>query len=176
VPPLLVFKGLRNLSASAADGGSLVGDIVLTVGSAVTFYAFLLLHILAPATNEGGLVGIAWTCYVAFVVVVAYVRHVMRVREDIAGNGLEDFFAALVFYPQVLAQIARQAEEPAQTAITKTVEATLPPAVVDPTVVPSAEDKQTVGANAVEAQVAPPVAAPAAVPSAEEKQQPEQAV
>jgi len=168
-PPLLIFKGLRNLSASAADGGSFVTDVVLTVGSAVAFYAFLLLHILVPATGEGGLAGIAWTCYIAFIVVVAYVRHTMRVREAIAGNGLEDFFAALVFYPQVLAQVARQAEEPAQTAITKQVEPSLP-LVVDATPASSADEKKQVNEKQVEPSL-PPVVDATAASSADEKKQ-----
>merc|ERR1712070_375956 len=144
-PPLLVWKGLRNLSTSTADGGSLVSDIVLTIGSTVSFYAFVLLQCLV--SSEGGLVGISWSCYVAFVVAVSYVRHVMRVREGITGNGVEDFFASMFFYPQVLAQIAQQAEEPTQTVITKAKAADVSleaPAVENPksTPVPSAEEKQ----------------------------------
>jgi len=142
-PPLLVFTALRNINTSAVDDvnfGSLLQDVVLTVGSALTFYGFILLHIFVPATDEGGLAGIAWTCYVAFAVIVAYVRHVMRVREGIAGNGVEDFFAALVFYPQVLAQVARQAEEPVQAAVVKEVE----PLVVDAAPASNTTDNPTV--------------------------------
>jgi len=173
-PPVHVFKGLRNLSASDATGGSLVSDIVLTVGSAISFYAFLLLHILAPVTEEGGLVGIAWTCYVAFVVVVSYVRHVMRVREGIAGNGVEDFFAALLFYPQVLAQIALQAEEPLEPLIVKTSDASMPPVVGSASVAVAEEQKNPVeqdNEKSADASTTPVVGSPASVPVAEEKKQ-----
>jgi len=105
VPPLPLFKALRSLSS----GQSVVQDALLCVGAGVTFLSWIVFH--AAIGAESGLQGIAWTAYVAFAVIVAYARHVMRIRHNIAGNGVEDFFVALILYPQVLAQVAIQAEE-----------------------------------------------------------------
>jgi choline-glycine betaine transporter len=111
LPPLPLFKALRSMSEG---GAGVVQDALMAGACGVTFFAFILLHCLKEA--EGGAVGIAWTAYVAFAVIVGYVRHVVRIRHDIAGNGVEDFFAALLFFPQVLAQVAVQAEVAAAAA------------------------------------------------------------
>jgi hypothetical protein len=106
VPPLPLLWALRSMN----DGQGMIQDVLLCVGSGLTFYGFILCHALQGV--EYGLVGLGWTAWVAFTVILAYVRHVMRIRYNIAGNGIEDFFASLMFYPQVLAQLAIQADEP----------------------------------------------------------------
>jgi len=124
VPPLGLYKALRAISAH--KNGSVVQDVILAVGCALSFYAFVLFHILGLADN-GGFAGIAWAAYILFVVIVAYVRHVMRLIHNIEGNGAEDFFAVLMFFPQVLAQLEIQADvELAQLEIQADVELVKP--------------------------------------------------
>jgi len=107
LPPWLVFTTLRKIRDDNKQG--LIEDALLSVASGITFFFFILMHALQPV--EGGLHGIGWTAYIAFTMVVSYTRCVTRVRYNIPGSGLEDFLATLVFYPQVIAQIAVQADE-----------------------------------------------------------------
>jgi choline-glycine betaine transporter len=107
LPPLPLFKALRSMR-EGKEG--LIGDVLLTVGCGLAFFFFVLLHALQPV--EGGLHGLAWTAYVAFAVVVTYVRNLMRLRYGILGSGLEDFLITMFFYPQVIAQTVVQGEQP----------------------------------------------------------------
>eukprot|EP00929_Paragymnodinium_shiwhaense_P015593 TRINITY_DN1236_c0_g2_i4.p1 TRINITY_DN1236_c0_g2~~TRINITY_DN1236_c0_g2_i4.p1 ORF type:complete len:857 (+),score=202.27 TRINITY_DN1236_c0_g2_i4:83-2572(+) len=106
VPFLPLFNALQGMNSAA-----FVQNAILAAGCAVTYYGFLAFEF-ASYGDEGGLSGIAFSCYVAFCIAVSYVRHVMRLRHNIAGNGVEDFFAAAFFFPQVLAQVAMQAAVP----------------------------------------------------------------
>eukprot|EP00929_Paragymnodinium_shiwhaense_P015591 TRINITY_DN1236_c0_g2_i2.p1 TRINITY_DN1236_c0_g2~~TRINITY_DN1236_c0_g2_i2.p1 ORF type:complete len:824 (+),score=166.91 TRINITY_DN1236_c0_g2_i2:82-2553(+) len=115
VPFLPVLTALRGLNPTdSLQNGLLAG------GAALTYYLFIIME-LAGYASDGGLRGIAFSSYVAFCILVSYVRHIMRIRHNIAGNGVEDFFAAFVFFPQVLAQVAMQAA--VQTEDTKPLEA-----------------------------------------------------
>ncbi|CAE8729255.1 unnamed protein product [Polarella glacialis] len=122
-PPLLLWKALRGLAALQAQqpkGSSedsqpstVLQDGFLVAACSLTFSSWIILHILTGAKVEGasGLWGIAWTAFVGFAVLVASVRHVVRAHFKIEGSGCEDFFAALLFWPQTLAQMVQQVSQ-----------------------------------------------------------------
>mmetsp|Transcript_83349 Transcript_83349/g.150369 ORF Transcript_83349/g.150369 Transcript_83349/m.150369 type:complete len:113 (-) Transcript_83349:113-451(-) len=86
----------------------------MAAACSLTYSAWIILHILTGAKVEdaSGLWGIAWTAFVGFAVLVASVRHTVRAHFKIEGSGCEDFFAALLFWPQTLAQMVQQVETP----------------------------------------------------------------
>ncbi|CAE8584922.1 unnamed protein product [Polarella glacialis] len=122
-PPLLLWKSLRGLAAlqtaqqpKKETGNSLPSTVLqdgfMVAACSLTYSAWVILQILTGAKAEGasGLWGIAWTSFVGFAVLVASVRHGVRSHFKIEGSGCEDFFAALLFWPQTLAQMAQQVE------------------------------------------------------------------
>jgi hypothetical protein len=89
-------------------------DLLLVIGASLCYLAFVIFHILA-GTKEGDLTGMfafGWVSLVFFSVIVATVRYNQRAFYRIEGNIAEDFFAALFFWPQVLAQMVYQIESP----------------------------------------------------------------
>ena len=120
----------ENLGSGTFFGSQAAYNIVITVGSAVTFYAAVILHFLEVAEDvpdsvtglgadsyEPGYWALAWTCYVMFACVLTNVRSIARANLEVEGNVFEDFFASLFVYPQVIAQAqASTAEEEVEAA------------------------------------------------------------
>ncbi|CAE8591992.1 unnamed protein product [Polarella glacialis] len=122
-PPLLLWKALRGLAALPAQQpkgtsansqpSTVLQDGFMVVACSLTYSAWIILHILTSAKVEGasGFWGIAWTAFVGFAVLVASVRHGIRAHFKIEGSGLEDLFAALLIWPQTLAQMVQQVSQ-----------------------------------------------------------------
>eukprot|EP00929_Paragymnodinium_shiwhaense_P015586 TRINITY_DN1236_c0_g1_i3.p1 TRINITY_DN1236_c0_g1~~TRINITY_DN1236_c0_g1_i3.p1 ORF type:complete len:806 (+),score=169.91 TRINITY_DN1236_c0_g1_i3:159-2576(+) len=98
--------GMKNHNKQVA------ADLILVVAAELAYLGFILLVALAWGLEEGGYLGFAAVAFLAFAIILAYVRHIMRLEHSIQGNGAEDFFASVFFYPLVLAQIAIQADQP----------------------------------------------------------------
>jgi len=115
LPAWPVYTTLRKLRGEGEDKDTkeykkgMFEDVMMTVAVGLTFFFFILMHALNPV--EGGLHGIGWTAYVAFTVVVSYVRYMTRTSHNVVGSGFEDFLITLLFFPQVIAQFAVQADE-----------------------------------------------------------------
>jgi choline-glycine betaine transporter len=122
-PPFLLWKSLRSLSEktkAATDGGAVLQEkpssqlenVLMTMGASLCYIAFVIFHILT-GTKEDDLTGMfafGWVALVGFATIVAVVRRNQRIFYNIEGNGAEDFFAVLFFWPQVLAQMVHQTE------------------------------------------------------------------
>ncbi|CAE8643079.1 unnamed protein product [Polarella glacialis] len=133
-PPLLLWKSMRGLAAlqtaqlpkgtaGISQPSTVLQDGFMAAACSLTYSAWIILHIITGAKVEGasGLWGIAWTAFVGFAVLVASVRHVVRAHFKIEGSGCEDFFAALLFWPQTLAQMVQQVEnsqDPSMKSVT----------------------------------------------------------
>jgi len=118
-PVYLTLRKLRE-GQDKEDNKGMFEDVMMTVAVGLTFFFFILMHALNPV--EGGLHGIGWTAYVAFTVVVSYIRYMTRTSHNVVGSGVEDFLITLLFFPQVIAQFAVQAgEEKEQTTGAKRV-------------------------------------------------------
>eukprot|EP00913_Durusdinium_trenchii_P031900 g29876.t1 len=96
----------------------MVVRMILAKMTQLLFTAFVALHI-AAAVYEGeqlriegrGLWSFGWICYISMAGFVALGRHQIRRLYSIEGSGMEDFWAALLLYPQALAQIMLQIEQ-----------------------------------------------------------------
>ena len=61
-----------------------------------------------PGSHDTGMWGLAWTCYIYMVVVIAGCRYSVRQILKIKGNVVQDFFITLIAWPMVVAQIDAQ--------------------------------------------------------------------
>jgi len=117
-PPLLLWKALRGMAEKqrclddgqqAAKTSTPMQDGFLVVALGLTYFAFWLLHILALAGVNRGLNGMAWAALAGFASILSACRHSVRRFYRIEGGGPEDFFVSIFLWPQVLAQMAKQA-------------------------------------------------------------------
>ena len=60
---------------------------------------------------QPGMSFIGWTSYIAFCFILAGVRGQTRVAWGIPGNILQDFFASLFMYPNVVVQLLMGADD-----------------------------------------------------------------
>ena len=77
------------------------------------FFLFILFHILEVVAIEGCW-AIAWFWYLGFVCQITAVRIKTREIYGILGNASEDFFAAMVLYPNVAMQLDLTTEDLAE--------------------------------------------------------------
>ena len=78
---------------------------ILFTATAVTFFAgFIVCHALGPFLVDN-LWAVGWFMYLAYTALVTTVRSHARQVGGINGNVLEDFFASLLFYPNVAVQL-----------------------------------------------------------------------
>merc|ERR1711979_13197 len=113
-PPLLLWRAMRGLAAKQGQSkaaSSTTQDGMMAVACALFYLAFWLLHILTWADVNHGMNGMGWAALVFFAGVVGVVRNSVRTVYHIEGSGIEDFFASLFIWPQVLAQLAEQVTE-----------------------------------------------------------------
>ena len=89
--------------------------VLIAIAAQLSFFGFVICHILTPIykDNDIGITGqglwmFGWACYLSKVLLTSMVRHLIRRHYSIEGSGMEDFWAALLFYPQVLAQMVAQ--------------------------------------------------------------------
>jgi len=80
--------------------------VVATVGQ-ILYICWFALHIVE--VEKEGMHTIAWLCFTAFFLLVAFARGELRRKYNIWGNALEDLFCAIMLYPFVLAQMEMQA-------------------------------------------------------------------
>jgi len=107
-PPVLLNKAVVS-SAKYSKGSKAQSrflQMMTTLASALFFLLFIAFHIMEVFFS--GFFAYAWFCYIAFAILVAVQRHAMRQAYKIEGSGPEDFFASLLLYPQVLAQMVEQ--------------------------------------------------------------------
>jgi choline-glycine betaine transporter len=86
-------------------------------------------------SHDEGMWGIAWTCYIYMVVVIAGCRYSARQILKIKGNVVQDFFTTLIAYPMVVAQLDAQ-QLPIAKHFTKPVVAVPPVVQPMPTMMP----------------------------------------
>ncbi|CAK9012378.1 unnamed protein product [Durusdinium trenchii] len=117
-PGYALFKALNGLASHEQKPMPMVVRMILAKMTQLLFTAFVALHI-AAAVYEGeqlriegrGLWSFGWICYISMAGFVALGRHQIRRLYSIEGSGMEDFWAALLLYPQALAQIMLQIEQ-----------------------------------------------------------------
>jgi len=119
-PPFLLWHSLGGLgghSRSRKDidsdtvqkgGGAVVSRASLAATCGFTYVAFIVLQVLSLLLRQPNLSALGWAAFVAFAAVIATARNAIRVYFQIEGSGVEDFFAALLCWPQVLAQMVEQ--------------------------------------------------------------------
>merc|ERR1712050_381146 len=113
-PPLLLWRAMRGLAAKQGQSkaaSSTTQDVMMVVICTLLYLAFWLFHILTWADVNHGMNGLGWAALVFFAGVVGVVRNSVRTVYHIEGSGIEDFFASLFIWPQVLAQLAEQVTE-----------------------------------------------------------------
>merc|ERR1712050_317830 len=115
-PPLLLWKVMRGLAGKQAGeskgaASTPIQDGVMAVACFLLYLAFWAFHIIAWADVNHGMNGMGWAALVFFAGVIGVVRNSVRTVYHIEGSGIEDFFASLFFWPQVLAQLAAQVTE-----------------------------------------------------------------
>jgi len=112
VPPLLLNRtvtGLGRYSSNDSEAQSKAMQIMTVAAATVFFLLFIVFHIMEVVFS--GFFAYAWFCYIAFAILLAVQRHAVRKVYQIEGSGPEDFFASLLLYPQVLAQMVEQLTE-----------------------------------------------------------------
>jgi len=81
----------------------------LAVATCFFFYGFVIFHF--AQLGNAGMWSVAWVMYVTYVGIVTAVR--LKARDTLGinqGNIFEDFFAALIFYPNVALQLEETIE------------------------------------------------------------------
>eukprot|EP00913_Durusdinium_trenchii_P014915 g13989.t1 len=117
-PGYALFKALNGLASHEQKPMPMVVRMILAKMTQLLFTAFVALHI-AAAVYEGeqlriegrGLWSFGWICYISMAGFVALGRHQIRRLYSIEGSGMEDFWAALLLYPQALSQLMLQIEQ-----------------------------------------------------------------
>ena len=104
-------KEAKEGGGAKVEQSSASQDGMMVAAGALLYLAFWVFHILTWADVNHGLSGMAWAALVFFAGIVAVVRNQVRSIYHIEGSGVEDFFASLFFWPQVLAQMAKQVTE-----------------------------------------------------------------
>lgn len=115
-PGYALYKSLNGLAMHEEKPLALFVRIILAKTTQLCFMAFLMLHIMSAFYQDSqpkhatlrGLWAFAWISYISMVSLVAFGRHQIRRLYSIEGSGMEDFWAALLLYPQTLAQMMTQ--------------------------------------------------------------------
>lgn len=115
-PGYALYKSLNGLAMHEKKPLALFVRIILAKTTQLCFMAFLMLHIMSAVYQDSqpkhatlrGLWAFAWISYISMVSLVAFGRHQIRRLYSIEGSGMEDFWAALLLYPQTLAQMMTQ--------------------------------------------------------------------
>ena len=80
----------------------------------VNFSFFILwLVFLIVSGSDSDYAWIGWTFYMFMAFQISFIRGYVRTKHNIYGNMFEDFFGALVMYPNIVSQLHYQSKEPA---------------------------------------------------------------
>ena len=79
------------------------GNIFYTIMSAVTWFGFILMHLIEIHAHSYWAVG--WMSFTMHTLVLMDIRTKARGRKNIPGNMVEDFFACWLFHGGVLTQL-----------------------------------------------------------------------
>ncbi|CAJ1429441.1 unnamed protein product [Effrenium voratum] len=114
LPGWSLMKAMNGL-ASKMQFIPFAARVIIAKTTQLAFLGFVICHILTPIykDNNLGITGeglwmFAWALYIGQVMLICMVRHQIRRTYSIEGSGMEDFWASLLFYPQVLAQMVAQ--------------------------------------------------------------------
>ena len=104
------FIGIFKTCESLFGGGS-----VLAVLHGVVNFSFFILWLvfLIVSGSDSDYAWIGWTFYMFMVFQISFIRGYVRTKHNIYGNMFEDFFGALVMYPNIVSQLHYQSKEPA---------------------------------------------------------------
>ena len=117
-PGYSLFVALKGMAAHQEKPMRMFARVILAKMTQLFFMGFIVLHIVAAAceADQSGIAGcgmwaMGWVCYISMCGFVALGRHQIRRLYSIEGSGIEDFWAALLLYPQTLAQIVMQVNQ-----------------------------------------------------------------
>jgi hypothetical protein len=104
------FIGIFKTCESLFGGGS-----VLAVLHGVINFSFFILWLvfLIVSGSDSDYAWIGWTFYMFMAFQISFIRGYVRTKHNIYGNMFEDFFGALVMYPNIVSQLHYQSKEPA---------------------------------------------------------------
>jgi len=123
-PVVGVHATLTAINTAEAEGGEvkLFGSVTIyNIATAVALQVLWLLFIIFMFVEfaEDGFWALAWCSFIAFATLLTAVRTHARVAHGIKGNVMEDFWACIFLFPQVIAQMQSGAKkEEAPKAVT----------------------------------------------------------
>ena len=81
------------------------------VGAGIGILSWLVFLIVSGSASDYAWIG--WTFYMFMALQISFIRGYVRTQHNIYGNMFEDFFGALVMYPNIVSQLHYQSKEPA---------------------------------------------------------------
>merc|ERR1712097_117333 len=91
------------------------GAVLAKLHAGINFSFFILwLVFLVVSGTDSDYAWIGWTFYMFMAFQLTFLRGAVRTQHNIYGNMFEDFFGAIVMYPNVVSQLHFQSKEPAR--------------------------------------------------------------
>jgi choline-glycine betaine transporter len=111
--PFMAIQDIQETFESKGQAGEMWGSVKINsmfvlITATACWISWIVLLAVHDTSDGGDVWQYGWVCYICFATFVGFLRSRARKFHKIDGNVIWDFFAAVVFYPQVLYQIQHE--------------------------------------------------------------------